>query len=353
MTDLIQKQIIDNIKQWSNGRKKGPVLATFRVTNICDLKCKFCTAKDEKPLKDELNIGNYKKLFYYLNKLKVKLCAIVGGGEALCKKDLTLEIIRLIKKYNMNGWLVTNGVNFDSKSIKELIRLRFDTILFSIDGADAETHDYLRGKKGCFNKAVKNMRIFNRLKNGMGSNKPQLKIQMLVTNKNYKQIKEMLYLAKSLKTDQLILNFLVNHTSECIKLQLDKVETRRLGRKLKELLKDSKNDSFTNFHDFIEILDGTNLVKNKYNNLESSYCFQPWYHLNVTENGYINFCPELHKWQKDTIKEKNIKDIWYGKNITNFRNMILNNRLFNMCKKYCNMPILVENKKILRLIKNG
>jgi len=352
MTDLIEKKIFDNIKAWSHGIKRGPVLATLRVTNICDLQCRFCTSKNEKQKKGELTIKDYEKLFKSLYKLNVKVCAIVGGGEALCKKKLTTGIVKLINIYKMKGWLVTNGVNFDTKMINDLIKLKFDSILFSIDGANAKTHDYLRDKKGAFDKAIKSIQLFNKLKQEFRSNKPNLKIQMLVTIKNYHQIEDMISLARSLKTTGLLLNFLVEHTPECKKLKLNKKEFSELKIKIKSLLKDKKIRKFTNFEEFLQIM---KLIENrsiyKYNEPYSlGYCYQPWYHLNITETGYINMCPELYKWQKENIRQKNVYDIWYGKAFEEFRKKIREKIYINLCNKFCNLPIIVENLKISKLL---
>ena len=346
--------ISKTLKLWSKELKSGPSLATLRVTNICNLKCKFCTAKNEKPLKDELNLKDYKRLFSELNKLNVKMCGIVGGGEALCKKKLTLAIVKLIKKYGMTGWLVTNGINFDSKSIKELILSKMDTILFSLDGTNKDTHDSLRGVKGAFDKTISNIKLFNNLKEKLGSDKPDLKIQMLVTKKSYTQIEDMINLSKSLKTKELLLNFLVEHTPECKKLKLNEKEFHILKKKLEHLLQDKKIKKFTNFEDFLHIMTLVNSKKAYKKNRKYilGHCYQPWYHLNITERGDINFCPEMYKWQKENIKKKTTNKIWYSKNLTKFREKIKEKKLIGFCNKYCNLPIIVENLKIAKLLEN-
>lgn len=348
------RALIKNLKAWSKGLKKGPLLATLRVTNVCDLKCKFCTAKDEKPSKDELTIKDYKILFPCLKKRGVKLCGLVGGGELLCRKRLTIQLVRLIKKNGMTGWLVTNGVNFDAELIKKLILAKLDTVLFSIDGSNAQTHDCLRGKNGVFDKAIKNIKLFDFWKNKLKTEQPEIKLQMLVTRNNYLQIEDMIRLTQSLKANQLLLNFLVEHTPECKNLKLQKKEFDALKKRLNGLLKNKSIKEFTNFQNFVKIMNLTNSKKvyRKNKKYFLGYCYQPWYHLNITEKGDINFCPEIYRWHKENIKEKSINQIWYGKNFEKFRMRIKEKELITFCNEYCNLPIIVENLNITKQLKN-
>lgn len=353
-----EEQLIKNLKCWAIKKETPPLLVSFRLTSGCDLSCLFCDPNIRIKSSEELKIGDYEKLLKELNQAGVKLCAIVGGGEALCKKELTLQVIKLIKKYKMVGWLVTNGVNFDKKMIRELVKIGFDSVLFSLDGPNAEIHDYLRGRNGTFDRVIKNIQSFNYWKIKLKRRKPFLKVQTLLTNKNYNQIGRMLSLIRKLKMNYLILNFLVTHKKEWEKLQLNETEEKKLKKDLKYFLNLNKaNKKFTNFQDYLRIIESKNGYRKKFKRTKedilSSYCFQSWYHLNISETGFVNFCPELNnRYGEGSVKKKNVLDLWRGRNYNKFREKILKGQMLDICAKYCNLPVFIENLKIKDLIKN-
>lgn len=358
-----ERKIIHNLNHLTMKKEMPPLLVSLRLTSKCDLACLFCAPDLRIKSSEELKTKDYRKLFKDLNQMKVKLCAIVGGGEALCKKKLTLQIIKLIKEYKMSGWLVTNGVNFENNTIKRIVALDFDSVLLSLDSPHAKIHDYLRGKEGAFDKVIRNIKLFNHWKKKLKRKKPLLKIQMLITNKNYNQIDQMLALVKKLKVNKLILNYLVIHKKKWEKLQLNEKETNELRKKLRFLLNFNKvNKRFTNFQDYLKVIELRNKYKKRFKEIKKdtrlTYCFQPWYHLNISETGFINFCPELdNRYGESSIKKKTVYQIWHGRNYKKFREKILNGKMLNVCARYCNLPIVIENLKIEKLVrkegKNG
>lgn len=351
-----ENKLINSLIEWGEGKKKPPLIVSFRVTRGCDLKCRFCAVHDPSELKKELKIEDYKKLINELCDLGVKYCALIGGGEALYKKKLTLQIIALVKKKGMTCWLVTNGFNLDEKTIKHLVSIGFDTILFSIDGSNKKTHNHLRGVDGAFERTIKNIELFNYWKTRLEKKKPELKIQTLILKDNYNEIEDILNLVKKLNIKSLIINYLVPQFEREKKFLLNKKEEAKLNRKLKELLKNKENEKITNFKDYLKV---KKLIKKRYNtnskkDLISAYCFQPWYHLNISEFGHINVCPEINKGdrKKISISKESIKDVWFGQYLEGFRKTILNKKLLKHCQKYCNFPIAIENLKISNLLED-
>lgn len=351
-----ENKLINNLIEWGKGKKKPPLIVSFRVTRGCDLKCRFCAGHDPSELKKELKIEDYKKLIDGLCGLGVKYCALIGGGEALYKKKLTLRIIDFVKKKGMACWLVTNGFNFDEKTIKHLINIGFDTVLFSIDGSNKKTHDHLRGVNGAFERTIKNIKLFNYWKTRLRKKKPELKVQTLILNYNYNEIEDILSLIKKLKIKSLIINYFVPQFKREKKFSLNKKEETELNNKLKELLKNKKNEKLTNFKDYLKVKE---LIKKRYNtnmkkDIISAYCFQPWYHLNISELGHINVCPEINRGdrKKISLSEESIKEVWFGQHLERFRKMILSKKMLGHCQKYCNFPIAIENLKISNLLKD-
>jgi len=51
--------------------------------------------------------------------------------------------------------MVTNGFLLDHEAVRSLRRVGLESIQISIDGADAVTHDRMRGVIGCYDRALK------------------------------------------------------------------------------------------------------------------------------------------------------------------------------------------------------
>jgi len=73
----------------------------------------------------------------------------LAGGEPLLDKDIC-AIIEHINAAGFRSNLVTNGWLVDEAMARSLAASGLESLTFSLDGAQAKTHDYLRGKQGSF-----------------------------------------------------------------------------------------------------------------------------------------------------------------------------------------------------------
>ncbi len=170
--EVMARRLID----WFEVGHAPPFELGLLITNECHLKCLSCIARSrpsynpDKELSDEKLVSIIKEA----GTLGIKRCHLSGGGEATYRLDTALLMMSEIKKHGMLGSLVTNGTLFTEESIKKMVEIELDEVLFSIDGPDAETHDYLRGVEGTFNKAIKNVNLFDYWKKKLDKKKPEL-----------------------------------------------------------------------------------------------------------------------------------------------------------------------------------
>lgn len=126
----------------------------------CTLRCNFgclhcgsdCLKESEvpdMPLPDFLNVLDQIKP--HVNSRKTMI--VLTGGEPLMRKDLELcgkEIYRREFPWGM----VTNGYGLTHDKLASLLNAGLCSVTISLDGLDAETHDWFRGKKGSFERAI-------------------------------------------------------------------------------------------------------------------------------------------------------------------------------------------------------
>ncbi|MFH8119870.1 MAG: radical SAM protein, partial [Candidatus Aenigmatarchaeota archaeon] len=194
------------------------------------MKCLFCQfyKGQEVNKKEELSDNKWIEIVKEACDLGVEKFQVMGLGEALCRKRLTIRIMKKIKKEERVGSLLTNGTLFDEASIRNIVEIGWDEILFSIDGPDAKTHDYLRGVKGTFDRVIKNLELFNKYKKKYKTDLPKIVIAPLLTRLIYNRLEDFIELAKRVEAQEICLQLMIEKTKDCKNLKLSEEETKTL-----------------------------------------------------------------------------------------------------------------------------
>ena len=136
-------------------------LAVWEITLQCNLKCIHCMA-------DAYNVGSTNndltthEGLKLLNDLAFLGCkkVVLSGGEPFLRKEWDLFARRIID-LNMELIIISNGTIFNEEIANKLYFLGTSSLGFSLDGATAETHDYVRGVKGSFDKVINTFKLCN------------------------------------------------------------------------------------------------------------------------------------------------------------------------------------------------
>lgn len=139
----------------SNEKRPLPKTIFFNITNRCDSNCRHCYV-DSGKTSNEMNKEEIFSMIDDLSSSGIKKL-IINGGEPFMREDL-FEIIEACNVAGLSVSLTTNGKRLNYDDIRRLSgKLRM--LSFSLDGATSETHDYLRGDDGSFEKVLKNLRL--------------------------------------------------------------------------------------------------------------------------------------------------------------------------------------------------
>ncbi len=207
--DIELKHKMGYLSRWADGGKAPPYTLTLGVTHDCNLKCRFCAQRPRKYLTDfqkseELPEEQLIRMTKEAGELGVKKINISGGGEPFLRLKTAIRVMQTARKYGMNGGTSTNGTMFTENAIKTLVEIGWGVINFSIDGPNAEIHDYLRDQPGCFGKAMKSIKRFNYWKKKLDSYMPKLRFQTVLVNHNYKHVSKIIELAHELDFKKVI-----------------------------------------------------------------------------------------------------------------------------------------------------
>lgn len=359
---------IRRLIQWSKGEFQGPLSIHLDPTNKCNTRCKFCWQISHKRkglvnTRNEIPDERMTKLVKEAKNLGVKEWLISGGGEPLMRRNLTIEVMTQIKKQGMHGDIITNGTLFQEEDIKKIISAGWDRIRFSINGHIPKLHDFLVGKKGSFQIALKNLLLIQKYKNLTGGN-TEVGFNTVINSKNYKHFPELIELLNSIGGTVLNVQTIILYSNKEKTWALNKSQRKEffsiarkslalaesygihtnLGSYLDENLIERSNE-LSEMDDIIK----SDVLKEK-NDFSNAYCFEPWYLITIRANGIAGSC-RLFGDSGVSLHDKNLKEIWFGEYFNNARKRLSSREIPDYCSK-CGANEFIENKRI-REVLNG
>jgi radical SAM protein with 4Fe4S-binding SPASM domain len=292
-----------------------PCEVTLKVVSACNLRCKHCLYYEEEYSSandfstDEL-LNLIKYLAEEINVLKITLT----GGEPFLRDDL-IQIIKLIKSYNISLEILTNGILITDEIANEISKFfnpKTDYIQVSLDGATEETHEVIRGK-GTFQKTIESIKRLadkgiNVVINSVTTSKNIEKLPIfyeLFRNINIKKIglskfnlinKEQNYLVPDLNSE-------IIYTAELIKKMSMQPEIRLSTRNL-------------NIFDFLSSATGQDLLDKflKKKKFEKTNCHTCNKHekIFIDAVGKVALCSNVYQEELflGNIREESFGNIW-------------------------------------------
>lgn len=175
-----------------------PEFLSLIVTMKCNFKCLSCSIWQKAP-EAELGEAEWGKIVDKLKgSLKPETFVEINGGEPLIRKDLTIFLIKELKKYFKRVALNSNGLLIDEKNLAELRAAGLDIVKISLYSLNKETHNNLRGHVSAFEQAKKALELINK-KN------IALEVGLLLTAQNIKEAPELIEYLQTLPNTSIIL----------------------------------------------------------------------------------------------------------------------------------------------------
>lgn len=386
----------DRLLEVFRGKRPMPLKLEIRPTNRCNLNCLHCWRQThpKRAYENELPPERIVELIREGTSLGVKKVELVGGGEPTFDRSAAMGYVREIKRQGMYGDLVTNGTLFTEEMVREMVEFGWDRIMFSIDGANADTHDYIRGRKGVFEKAVRNIRLFSTWKSRLGLERPLLGLVPVLTNRNLTQFSDFIELAHSLGAYHVGFKPLVVEHDLGDTLRIKKGQFLEMNRHIEAAIPLAEKYGIdTNLHSIIhkpgnevvkKSIDVTQLYREdaeaagallkKRLSLtaedivevghEGVYehflkfvqipCYLPWIHLTITPEGDVVPCSGAGKLNpKPNVRDASLKEILFGDIFTRFRESLEKGEMPALCKGCC-VGLFLDNRRFrAELIERG
>lgn len=139
-------------------KSKSLSWAVIELLRNCNFRCKWCFANSGAKKQHMSKDSAFKLIQYFAESGLTQIT--FSGGEPLLYPHIR-DVISLANDYGLIVHMNTNGFLLKKRIAQELKNRGLSQIETNIDSLDPNKHDYIRGKKGSFARAV------DALKNGM------------------------------------------------------------------------------------------------------------------------------------------------------------------------------------------
>lgn len=349
--EKINKERIRRLVSWYKGKKEGPVQLDAELHKRCNFKCIFCARYEdherlnEESKKYEMSTQEWLRIIEDAKDLGVLVFNIEGINEPPAVPELFFPVIEKVKEVGMYGIVTTNGSLWDEKQLKRIVEISWDRIHFSIHSTKAKVHDKLVGIKGSFKKVVRSVRTLNKWRKKLKSQRPMINLNICINKLNFRELPKIVELAHSLGMDYVFTEPLMVYSEEGKKLKLNEKECEELNsfvekaRAIAEKYEIDNNFATQDKNLKKEIVMSASemkplifhTVKKLQTKLISSPCFKPWDRVVIRYDGSIGWCGYVEN--KENIKNKSLKEIWFGKFFEGARKEMLRKKLFSHCHK--------------------
>ncbi|MGD9036936.1 MAG: SynChlorMet cassette radical SAM/SPASM protein ScmF [Syntrophobacterales bacterium] len=173
----------------------------FYLTEGCNLRCRHCWLapkyQSEGDSNGSLDLDLFKSIIEQAKPLGLTSVKLTGG-EPLLHPEIK-EILEYIRNEDLRLIVETNGVLCTAELAEKLAACKDPFVSVSLDGAEAGTHEWVRGVEGCFGEAIEGLK--NLATAGL---RPQ--VIMAIMRRNIEQMEQVVRLAERLGANSVKFN---------------------------------------------------------------------------------------------------------------------------------------------------
>jgi len=280
----------------------APYSLIIEPSSICNSKCNFCPTGDYSLMKsvgrtqEFMSMDLFHKIVNDISQLdeKIRVVVLQGDGEPLLHKDI-VEMVRVLKNdYKCNHVeLTTNAINLSPEISRGLLSVGLDKIKISVNGLNANDYKVNCGIDINFEQLKDNIRYMYEQSRTEGNCEIYVKSIdfLLKTDEQKSKFHEIFEPIASYCGIEHSLNWTANHIRDF-----------------------SYENNKTTF-------DGHPIVAGE-------VCPYPLWFSYIGSNGNVGCCNNdwTHSTVYGNVNEKCYKDIWLGKELYDFRMMILDGK---------------------------
>ena len=311
---------------------RRPAFCCIGVSAMCTLRCKMCFTWKNKYVKspEEPLLDEWYSFIDRLADLTDNCVEInVAGGEPLLD-ERNLALVGFSAKKGLSTSMPSSGYLIDKDMAYKIADSGLDAIGISLDGINKNTHDFLRGVPGCYDRA---MQAVNHLDKYSGN------IQIsIITTISKVNLDEIVKIAEWVNSDNRIENIIFQAISQPFGLSFDNEwyksheydflwpqGIKKVHDTIDELIK-LKNKGYKISNSVSQLDSFKKYFKKPEDFIKKGECNVNFY-MNINQEGDVFLC--VHKKPIGNIKKDAPATLWYSSKANLLREYIKN------CKRNC------------------
>ncbi len=174
----------------------SPVTFYGIVNERCNVKCRQCEYWRLKEYKDEMTIEEWQNALLSVKEFVGEFSINFSGGEPYIKKGF-LDLLTFANKNGIHAGVTTNGYCMTRENAAKTVAARPFNVNISVDGPNAELHDYLRGQPGLFDRLSKGIGYLRQEQEKQGVLFP-INVKPTINRLNFRHVEEIVTWAKEI-----------------------------------------------------------------------------------------------------------------------------------------------------------
>lgn len=307
---------------------RGPDWVQIDLTNNCNNNCIGCWCNSPLLKEKKIDTVNKNKTLPYqivkdfideIYQMKTRKIIFSGGGEPFMHPQI-LDILRYVKKRKMFCQMHTNFTLVDEKIVKELIDIKLDYLTVSLWAGTAQMYKLMHPNRNedMFYRIKEMLILLSTLKKKR--NAPHLRLHNVITNLNYQEITQMVYLAQVVGANAVSFSPIDVISGYTDSLLLSDEQSRELLR-LCVALKNNNGVLLFDFDEFIRKISSEGASSGDYDKdiINSIPCYAGWLFARLNADGSINSCLKSHRIPVGNIYNQRFIQIWNSAKQQEFR----------------------------------
>ena len=335
----------DRLLAWRRGESPGPRRLQLVLTERCNLRCLSCHGGEITPAADEVPDRRLRRAVRQAIALGAEEIYLVGG-EVFLRRELTLQLMSMIKRAGLRGDLTTNGTLLDAATVERIVGLGWDRLQVSLDGSDARTNDALRPPVGTFDQTLAGLARLREIKAAGGSDLPRITVTTVLSGLNLRQMPDLVELAADQGAAEITFQSLKDMSPLCGELHvlpedrdtLDAAAAEALRRAAaRGLMTNAGNFRQSTVVDAIGHLDRVMRadVHELADPVLGAHCFVPWTTMVVQVNGRVSPCWEWDGPELGNVGDQDLSAIWHGGVFADWRRTFGEQTVPDHCAQCC------------------
>lgn len=292
--------------------------------NLCNLRCKMCYySSDYNRKKQEMDLPLFRKI---ANEVfpKTRFLYLSCATEPTMNKQLA-NIVRTTGEYKVPFTsFCTNGQMLREEVIQACIEAKISEIIFSVDGATAETYEGIR-RGGKWDRLIEKMDLLASIKQRAASQYPVTRVNFTCMLGNIRELPAMVHFAADRQVRSLHVRHLLAYTDD----QNSCHEEMTYLRLFNSIAQEAKKEAALRGIDLFlpdqapasQHMTGKTCLTDASQLEANPYCLLPWYQAIIDWNGDYRIC-STHR-RLGNLREQSFEEIYNSPKMRDIRHKML------------------------------